>query len=134
MDEKAGCLEVPKYFGTQLYSDAGYDFEVIAKSELGVSLPSETINRRTEKKPSAASALIDYYLKDYKVPKKTEKDAQSLKCQPWEVLDGYKKWEHNDDTLFLGFRTTAVRRLSDCDLGHSKSNSLEGKFLKFLTK
>ena len=62
---------------------------------------SKSLIQRTEKNPpSTASSLIKFYEEEYKpTPMKSH-----LK-EPWESVNGYKNWEMDKDTLFLGFKT-----------------------------
>ena len=89
-----------------LYADVGYEFKIHTKSVIGFSESSESLIERTEKKPSTASSLIKFYEEEYKpTPMKSH-----LK-EPWESVNGYKNWEMDQDTLFLGFKTFDVKEI-----------------------
>ena len=68
---------------------------------------------RTEKKPSVASSLINFYMENKQLcgGSQTKKTAQ-VGIRSWEIVGGKKPWELTADTLFLGFQTDSVRRCS----------------------
>ena len=93
-------MDVSTYLNNPLYADVGYEFKIHTKSIIGFSESSESLIERTEKKPSTASSLIKFYEEEYKpTPMKSHPK------EPWECENGYKNWEMDKDTLFLGFKT-----------------------------
>ena len=117
IDCKVNTSTIDKYLDGNLNSNTEFEIQIATETKIGFTNFCNSVITRTHKKPSVAASLIDFYLNNTSMcnPKQNTSFPRASEEQPWETVGGKKPWDLTDDTLFLGFETSVVRRCSTRD-------------------
>lgn len=92
-----------------------YEVEIASETEVGFSKFSDTVKARTEKKPTVAKSLINFYFENKDLFERQTSVILPNRNRPWEIVGGRKPCELTKDTLILGFTTVSVQKCSTND-------------------
>ena len=75
-------------------------------TEAGISVfVSRIVSEGTEKLPSAAGSILDFY--------RTNNSNEVILTSSWKQVEGMKPSAIDNETFFLGFRTTKIGKCSN---------------------
>ena len=120
---------ISTYLDQDLKSNTVYEVRIASVTAIGMSKFCPPQQKRTKKRPSVASMMIDFYLQNVSELRRNESQTHSKHrprsnlgatnlnrvARSWEQEKGKKEWEMSEDTLFLGFTTCQVIRRSTSD-------------------
>ena len=100
-------FDIISYLTGPLKANVSYQIRVAADTEAGMSVFSEVVSVRTERLPTAAKTILEFYL--------GHNSNKLNKSANWEKVGGEKPPAIEGKTFFLGFRTMKTQNVTTKD-------------------
>ena len=95
------------YLKGPLKANVNYQIRIATHADAGLSVFTQVVSARTEKKPSAASSILEFY--------RNHNSSEQRKPANWEQEGGEKPPVIAGKNFFLGFRTKKIQKVTTKD-------------------